>query len=84
MVEQSQAHAEQNPEVELDKLNILILDHLTKAGLNTSASILHVSQLLSTNLIIASVRDIRADAAEVAAPARLEFARTFEHTVVFI
>ena len=50
MVDPSQAHAagnaEQNTEVVMHNLNILIIDHLTKAGLNAAASTLHVSDNL--------------------------------------
>ena len=47
MVDPTQAQgtggAEQNSEVVLHNLNILIIDHLTKAGLDAAASTLHVS-----------------------------------------
>ena len=50
MVDPSQGHgtgnAEQNTEVAMHNLSILIIDHLTKAGLNAAASTLHVSDYL--------------------------------------
>ena len=41
---QQASSQDQNAEIAMNNLNILIIDHLTKAGLNTAASTLHVSQ----------------------------------------
>ena len=71
MVEQQNpqnSNQDQNSEIAMHNLNILIIEHLTKAGLNSAASTLHVSNhryIFHTYMSLA--RSEWSDVAEIAA-----------------